>query len=469
MKRTTDSKLRRRAFLTGTGAVAIGLPFLEGMPERSAWAQGNTPSFGLFIMTANGVVQAERSEPERFWPSQTGALTTASMEAFKADRVTGELSAYADRLLIVRGVNYPGGASGCGHSLGLVQSLTGRGPNPGATNNTATASAKSIDTLIAEHFGEEPLTLYAGAKGGFINEKLSFTGPGQVRAAEGNPFNVYLRLTQFFGTGGDGGGGNAAAEMLVARRKSLNDLVREELNDLRARPQLSRADQDRLDQHFQGLRDLENTMVEMGVSCSEESVDVSALEAISSGDAFRRNGTIEQVVKLQLELAALAFSCNAYRVATLQAGDGTDGTRYEVGGRTVESFHHISHRIASDGSSGAAIAGAFDTHVAIDRIRMQTLAHGIQRWSEHSTGGGSLLDSGFIMWSSHNATGPLHSWSNLPYIIAGSGGGVLRQGQYVDAGGVLNERLLNTLARAAGVPEANASMIGSGFIDSMLV
>lgn len=466
MTRKTDSNVRRRAFLKGAGAVAIGLPFLEGLPERSAWAAGETPTFGLFIVTANGVVQAERSEPERFWPTQTGALTTASMDSFKADRVTGELSAYADRLLIVRGVNYPGGASGCGHALGLVQSLTGRGPNPGATNNTATASAKSIDTLIGEFFGEEPLTLYAGAKGGFINEKLSFTAPGQVRAAEGNPFNVYRRLTQFFGTGGDGP--DPAAEMLVARRKSINDFIREELNDLKARPQLSKADVDRLEQHFAHLRDLENTMVEMGVSCSEEAIDVSALEAISNGDAFRRNGTIEQVVKLQLELAALAFSCNAYRVATLQAGDGTDGTRYEIAGRTVESFHHISHRIASDGSSGAAIAGAFETHEAIDRIRMATFAHGIQRWSEVAMGNGSLLDHGFMMWSSHNATGPLHSWNNLPYIIAGSGGGVLRQGQYVDAGGVQNEKILNTLARATGVPEGDANMIGSGFIDSML-
>src|SRR5690606_23733603 len=250
--------------------------------------------------------------------------------------------------------------------------------------------------------------------------------------------------------------------------KSLNDLVRDQLNDLKAKPQLSRADVQRLDQHFQSLRDIENTMVDLGTTCAEEQVDVSALEAISSGDAFRRNGTIEQVVKLQLELAALAFACNAYRVATLQAGDGTDGTRYEVNGRTAESFHHISHRIASDGSSGPAIAGAFETHEAIDRIRMNTFAHGIQRWSEIALDGGSLLDHGFMMWSSHNATGPLHSWNNLPYIIAGSGGGVLRQGQYVDAGGVRNQRILNTLARACGVPEGDANMIDSGFIDAML-
>ena len=32
--------INRRAFLRGAGTVAIGLPFLEGLPERSAWAAG---------------------------------------------------------------------------------------------------------------------------------------------------------------------------------------------------------------------------------------------------------------------------------------------------------------------------------------------------------------------------------------------------------------------------------------------
>ena len=30
--------INRRAFLRGAGTVAVGLPFLEGLPERSAWA-----------------------------------------------------------------------------------------------------------------------------------------------------------------------------------------------------------------------------------------------------------------------------------------------------------------------------------------------------------------------------------------------------------------------------------------------
>ena len=41
------SHVNRRAFLRGAGGVAIGLPFLEGLPERSAWAADAPPVFSL--------------------------------------------------------------------------------------------------------------------------------------------------------------------------------------------------------------------------------------------------------------------------------------------------------------------------------------------------------------------------------------------------------------------------------------
>jgi hypothetical protein len=48
--------INRRAFLTGVGGVAIGLPFLEGLPARSAWAQDSPPVFTLFVVAQNGTV-----------------------------------------------------------------------------------------------------------------------------------------------------------------------------------------------------------------------------------------------------------------------------------------------------------------------------------------------------------------------------------------------------------------------------
>ena len=458
--------MNRRAFLRAAGTAGLALPFLEGMPERSAFAQSESPKFALFIATSCGVVQKFGSEPEKFWPTEFGPLTKESMEADSDERCTGLLSDHAERLLIVKGIKYPGGLSGCGHAQGLVQCLTARAST--GSGNRATSTGPSVDTVLADALnpdGVSPLTLYAGLKSGYIDEKLSFSSAGQVRAAEGNPYNVYQRLTGLVDSGGTP---SPMADLLVERRKSVNDLIREELNSLGNNPRLSQADRDRLDQHFTTIRDVETTMGQMGVSCSDALIDMSALQAMNTGNAFRQNGTIEEVAKLQMELAALAFSCNATRVATLQVGDGTDATRYTLDGVTVERFHWISHRVESDGTSGAAIPQAVEWHTAIDRIRMGTLKHLIDKWSQYDVVGGNLLDNGFAYWTSHIAQGPTHSFNNLPIIIAGNAGGYLKTGQYIDGENSSNAKVMNTLMTAMGVPTTDFGEGGTGVIDAMV-
>ena len=475
--KSVKSRPGRRAFLRTIGSLGIGLPFLEGLAERSAFAQAEgepAPTFGMFICTANGVVQAFRQEPEKFWPTEIGPLTTAGMQAFADDRATGLLADYASKLLIVRGINYPFNNRGCGHALGLTHCLTAAQAEGDA--QSAVSTGISADTLIASELhpeGVEPLALYAGRKGGYIDEKLSFRAPRQVRAAEGNPWNVYQRLTGLVQPGAGASGGEA--ERLALRRRSVNDLVREELNALMNLPVLSTEDRNRLDLHFTSVRDIEQNMATMA-ACSAERLDIPALQAMNDGSAFRRaDDTIEDVAKLHIDLVAFAFACNASRVATLQIGDGTDGTRYTVNGTQSERFHWISHRQTSDGNDGQPIANAVEVHVEIDRIRMRTFKHLLDRFSSYTLPSGTLLDAAFALWTSHVAIGPSHSFNNLPIIIAGGAGGFLRQGQYVDAGGVGNNRLLNTLITANGVRRNGAPVVDfgepglpGGMIDALL-
>jgi hypothetical protein len=218
--------------------------------------------------------------------------------------------------------------------------------------------------------------------------------------------------------------------------------------------------------HLDSIRDIETNMASMGGMCSGNSLDMDALEEIR-GNA-RRNGRQEDVVKLHMELVALAFSCNTTRVATLQAGDGTDGTQYTIDGQQYERFHHISHRINSDGGSGSAIANAEEKHHTIDRLRIESFRHGIEKWSQYDTPNGPLLDNGFIYWTSHVADGPSHGSRNLPIIVAGNAGGFLKQGAYVDAGDVTNALVLNTLITANGVPTEDFGTGGTGLLSEML-
>jgi hypothetical protein len=434
--------VNRRAFLRA-GAVAIGLPFLEGMPSRSAWAADEAPVFSLFIVTACGVV------PSKFFPSATGPLSTASL-AGMTDKATSVLAPHAADLLFIKGLNFPmGGPTACGHAQGLCQALTAA--PAGGGGSTAYSNGISADVVIAKAVntdGVDPLTLYAGnRKNGYIAERISFkgAGSGQVRSADDNPYTLYTKLVGLTkGSDGTTTTDPLAAE-LVSSRKSVNDLVRDELKSLLGSASLSADDRQRLQQHFDAIRDTEVTMGQMGENCSEAGLSTSQLEALQSGLAFKTNGMIEDVAKLHLELVALAFACNFNRVATLQHGDGTDQTKYAVPSNAGLGwpFHHISHRVQSDSVSGSNQT-AETAHAEIDVLRMQTFLHGLDHFKARG-----LFDKSLIMWTNHVADGPSHSFRNVPHIIAGNAGGVLKQGEFVDAGNATNNKLFNTLIAAA--------------------
>lgn len=474
MNRSRSSKrhvINRRAFLYGAGGIAIGLPFLEGLPERSAWAANSPPIFTLFVCAACGV------EPNRFWPSSTGALSSVLASG---DQAVNQLRDHADNLLIIRGINFPIIGRGCGHSEGLVQSLTAA--QPGSSGPQATASGPSVDFVISEAVnagGTDPLTLYAGnINNGYIEERLSFDANGTTRAASDNPYKLYQSLVSIAEPAGGGTTGGTPApaptpsmtDELLLRRKSAVDQVHAELTSLIQNPKLSAADKQRLEQHFNAVREVEITMTDpqnpvVGLGCTLDGIDTEGLEAISQYRYNRTNvavGGMEHIVELHMQLVALAFACNYNRTATIQWGDGTDATIYEVPSNAALGnwgFHHISHRVQSDGALGQN-STAEAAHAEIDVLRMQTLARGLNHFRDRG-----LADNTAVLWTNHVAEGN-HTTRNVPHIIWGNGGGYFKQGEYVDAGGATNGKLLNMFITAAtGNASPNFGESGGGEID----
>ena len=203
------------------------------------------------------------------------------------------------------------------------------------------------------------------------------------------------------------------------------------------------------------------------VAVPDSWIDVAAMEALNSGQAFRQNGKLEEVTRLHMDLVAFAFACNLNRVATLQSGDGTEGNVYDVPSNAGLRwrFHHLSHRVQSDGASGNNPT-ARQAHIEIDRLRMETFKHLLDRMASYSTNAGTLLDNSFAYWTNHVAEGPTHSFNNVPVIIAGSAGGYLKQGVFLNAQST-NDRVLNTVVAATG---ASGGDFGAsrGVIDDMI-
>jgi hypothetical protein len=437
--------VNRRAFLRGAVGAAVALPFLESLPERSAWAEGEEPVFGLFIGTANGVVQP------KFFPDELGPLTQAGLAA--AGKATSQLSAHAEHLLFLKGIRWPmTGPTSCSHAQGSSQVLTGRVPTN--TGNNATSTGPSADVVIASKVtpGLEPLNLYAGNRNnGSITERLSFSGPGVVRAAADNPYTLYAQLVGLAdpNSGAMNPQTETAARRLLESRKSIHDLVRDDLQGLMRNPRLGSMDAQRLQQHFDAIRDLEVDLGGMAgdamESCNTEGLELDALEALSSGFVYKRDGVIEDIARLHMSLVALSFACNQHRVAVLQWGDGTDSTIYDVPANAGLgwTFHHISHRVQSDSATGTSEVAEI-AHAEIDERRMKTFAAGLDQFAARG-----LADRCFVLWTNHIADGPSHTYRNIPTILWGSANGYLKQAEYLDVGQPINSRLLTTLINGA--------------------
>ena len=454
--------INRRAFLRGAGTVAIGLPFLEGLPERSAWAAGAQPVFTMMIVGSCGVVG------KSFLPDATGALTTSGLAGMTTKAVSA-LSAHAPNLTFLKNINWPQNVKSCGHAEGLVQSLTAI--VPGATGNGAYSGGPSADMVISQAVnpsGVDPMCLYSASKPAYIADRISFrgAGSGQVRSGDQNPYNLFSRLvglTTMTGTGTPVT--DPVAAELAATRKSVNDLVRGQLTSLLNNPALSSDDVQRLKLHFDSIRDAEVSMGNMGMMCTTTGLDTTTLNGYKTGFSFKPDGMIEKVALLHMQVVALAFACNYNRVATLQWGDGTDGTKYSVQSNSGLgwTFHQLSHRVQSDAATGNNPT-AEQAHAEVDVLRMKTLASGLDAFNARG-----LANSAMVMMTFHVSDGPSHSGNNVPHIIWGNGGGFLKTGQYIDPGRVTNNLLHNTLITAAIRDKSTATVnFGKGTATGMI-
>ena len=469
--RSASAKISRRLVLQGAGGAVLALPLLEslgGGGPRAARAQvEDAPPFAIFLRQGNGVACAQNtsevgSEPERFWPRSEGALTPDSLSG----RALEELVDYRARLLVVGNVNMRDFNYGDGHARGALQSLTGRGPVVAGAGGGSEAAGESLDHRIGRELhedGRDSWFMYAGGNHGWLGGAcISFRSAGVRRSPIHNPLEAYRMLV-----GGDAGLDAEAQRQVVERGRSVNDLVRGQLSRLLARGELSRADRERLELHQSAIRDLE-----VRLTCQLDEEQQAALEGAGSLYNSSNGDSVLAATRLHMDVAALAVACGMTRSVAIQVGNGNDGnTRYsDETGALMENYHYLSHRRLSHGSDGTILSNADQQHSLVDRHFARTFGHLLGRLSEYAMpSGGTLLDAGICAWMNDLGNGPGHSNMNVPWVIAGSAGGFLKQGEYIrvgERGAMTHTALLNTIGTAVGLRTGGGAL--SDFGDSGL-
>ena len=427
--------ISRRAVLRGLaygGAISVGLPVLEGMLDSHGRALADgTPlpkRFGVFFW-GNGV--------------RLGKYIPSAVGQYSLSETLMPLANVKDYVSVISGYDIKSGNQR-GHHAGTVGILSGApmiSQDPKGAPYASTFSAPSIDQVIAAKVGmttrfkslEVGISKSVTTGEGTTLRYLSHNGPDNPNPPEYSPKALYTRV---FGTGFTAPNQAATIDPKLALRRSVLSAVREDATALRTR--LGRSDQQRLDQHFESIRTLENqisateTAPPPPSSCRapEPATDTIGDSKLSSTNASMAN------------LVSLALACDQTRVFSYMFSGSVGGTTYPE--LKISGNHHtLSHDEGGDQPNVQAIT------VFI----MQRFAALLEALKAVPEGEGNLLDSCVILASTDTTEGQPHSINNYPILVAGGGGGALvHPGIHIKGSRGNASDVLLTLVQAMDIP-----------------
>ena len=423
--------MNRRHFLRGVGALGAALPFLTSLPGRSSAAPTTRPRRYIGMFTASGTVK-------NAW------TPTGTESAFTLGEVLRPLDALKSELLIVNGLNMVSTKSGPGgaHQKGTGHLFTGielqEGSFVAADGTTAGfANGMSIDQLIASRVGKDTrlksIELGVQTSGNDVGARISYGAPGVSLAPINDPAVAFDRL--FGGLAGDPG----AAAALRAERRSVLDGVTSQFQALNAK--LSAEDRIRLDAHLTAVRDVESRL-------GAGALTTCTIPGRPTAIDLKAVASFPVIGKLQMDLLVLALACDVTRVGTLQWSRSVSPTVYSFLDPTIKEAHHeLSHAGDADTVARAKL-------IKINRFLAENFAYLVDKLKKiEDAPGQSLLDNTVVCWGNELSVGNTHSRDDMPFVIAGRGGGSIVPGRWVQGGGRAHNDLLVALANAAGLTD----------------
>jgi len=423
MKRTHPT---RRHFLHASIG-ALALPLFDSL-RASAASETPPPKRLVLLYTPNGTA------PDAWFPTPG-----ATPSQFTLNSIHQPLADYRDRLVLLRGVhnevaqdpNNNGGPHQRGIGALFTGQILGEGDFKDGCGATAGwAAGRSIDQEVAALIGQDTLlgSLELGVRcmDNDVQGRICYAGPGQPLPPINEPITTYERL--FFRTTPTAPDTNLRAQSILA---AVNDQF------TALRPRLGQTDRVKLDEHLALVEDLERRMG-LGSSNGGCAVPLPPSSELNADDET----TMPEVSRLQMDLLAVAFACDLTRVGSIQYSTGFNRIRYPWV-ESLEEGHSLSHSGDSDTAAWSRLAARQAWHAS-------ELAYLMQKLDSIPEGDGTVLDNTLIVWGNEVSKGNSHSLQNIPYLLAGSAGGALHTGQFLDLEGVSNTRLLLTILRAYG-------------------
>ncbi len=421
MSRTILSKLNRRTVLRGVGT-GLALPLLESMRMpgllAATTAAPTAPVRMACIFVANGAIM------DKWKPTGEG-------KDYQLSPTLEPLAPFREDMMVFSGLTQhharANGDGGGDHARNASAYLTGAQPRK--TSGADISVGQSIDQAVAEKIGSQTrlpsieLGIDRGRNAGncdsgyscAYSSNISWKTATTPSSKEVNPRSAFERL---FGTP------ETAADMerRMRNRRSILDFVSDDAN--RVRQAVSGADQQKLDEYFQSVREIEERIARAS-SAPKDIPDLTLPEGVPS--------VLAEHTQLMFDILLVAFQTDSTRIATLMLADAGSNRSYpEVEVR--DGHHELSHH-QDDKDKMEKIA-------RIDRYLVERFSYFLEKLKSTTEGDSNLLNNSMILYGSAISDGNRHSHDDLPIILAGRGGGTIQTGRYVNHP---NETPLNDL------------------------
>ena len=423
-------ELSRRTALKGVlngAAITVGVPlldlFLDGNGEALAATGAPVPvRFGTWFWGL-GV------NPNRWFPSKAGPNYELKPEL-------APIKDYQSKINVFGNFNVPlDGAPNLPHASGGPAIRTGM-----ALTAERGLPGESFDVSIGDRIGTRSrFRSLEMSSSGDPRNSLSGRGGGNLNPSEVSAASLYTRI---FGTGfKDPNSGTFTPDPLVMARRSVLSSVTEQRAALERA--VGAADKAKLEQYYTSVRQLEN---QLDVELTRPEPLQSCIVPKSIAD-LPVNAEIEHVLlnhRLMTSLLVMALACDQTRVFNMMFNNGASSlTRI---GSTI-THHQLTHEEVLDNRLGyQPNATYFLTAIMEAWVGFVAALDGIKE------GNRTLLDNTLVLAHSETEFAKFHTIDNIPMMTAGSAGGRLKTGIYVDGAGTPVSRVGLTLQQVMGVP-----------------
>lgn len=449
----TRLDLSRRNLLKALLGGAAALPFAA----RSKYARGDGGGRARRLV----VFYFPDGVPGR---SQDGQPSLWNARAEGGDVALGEILAPLGMLrrecVFLNGLSM-GGTDEGSHPGGAKKLLTGRDGGNG----------ESVDQFIARTVANDaPFRhLYLGAMATQNNASgdkfISYPSAGVTVAPEDDPLRAFSRI---FSMGMVARPSPAAADAGAAAADPSEDeaLVLDnaiaEVRELRGG--LDDRARTKLDVHLDALSEVRGRVARVGPAPAADAGTGTMPPAASCENprlSFEHPGaaglvapaSFPAILRAQIDVTVQAMACGLSRVGVIQGSQHTSElimSRFRDTEMFDAGFDMRSHQASHYGARQDRSNRLFTDFLKQRRWWVSQFAYLLEQLRSRPEGDGTMLDHSLVLLCSEVSDGNTHSHQDMPFILAGRGGGCVSPGRVLDAGGRRHGDLLAAIARAMG-------------------